>query len=247
MQRELIVSALVATCALAGCGRGSDAAADSAADSAAAAAPADVATTPPGADTAGWRSLADTAAWRAYKQQALPAGWTVADGVLSKSGARDDIISKEQFGDFDLEWEWKLSRGGNAGVFYRVIEEGDKVYWTGPEYQLLDDGNAPDGGNRLTSAAAVYGLYPAPAGVVKPAGEWNTARVVARGARVEHWLNGQKVAEYELGSPDWEAKVKASKFVEWPKYGRATRGHVAIQGDHEGDLSIRNMRVRELR
>ena len=99
---------------------------------------------------------------------------------------------------------------------------------------------------RLTSAAAAYGLYAAPAGVVKPAGEWNSTRIVARGAHVEHWLNGQKVVEYDYGSPDWEAKVKAAKFGEWPHYGRATRGYIGIQGDHEGLLSLRNMQIREL-
>ena len=84
-------------------------------------------------------------------------------------------------------------------------------------------------------------------GVVKPAGEWNSSRIVARGPHVEHWLNGKKVVEYELWSPDWEAKVKASKFKDWPNYGRAKKGYIAIQGDHEGSLSLRNVRIRELK
>ncbi|HWJ14146.1 MAG TPA: DUF1080 domain-containing protein, partial [Gemmatimonadaceae bacterium] len=117
---------------------------------------------------------------------------------------------------------------------------------TGPEYQLLDDANAPDGKNRLTSAASAYGLYAPPAGVVKPADEWNTTRIVVNGAHVEHWLNGQKVVSYELWSPDWKAKVAASKFKDWPNYGLAKRGHIAIQGDHNGALAIRNIRIREL-
>jgi hypothetical protein len=120
------------------------------------------------------------------------------------------------------------------------------VYWSATEYQLLDDANARDGQNRLTAAGAAYALYPAPAGVVKPAGEWNASRIVARGPRVEHWLNGTKLLEYEAGSPDWEAKVKASKFAAWPNYGRARRGHIAIQGDHAGELALRNMKIREL-
>jgi hypothetical protein len=82
---------------------------------------------------------------------------------------------------------------------------------------------------------------------LKPVGDWNAARIVARGPHVEHWLNGVKLVEYELGSPDWEAKVKASKFKDWPHYGRAKRGHIALQGDHEGSLAFRNIRVRELR
>ena len=92
----------------------------------------------------------------------------------------------------------------------------------------------------------MYGLYPVPEGVVKPAGEWNASRIVARGAHVEHWLNGRKVGEYDAGSPDWEARVRASKFARWPNYGRARRGYIGIQGDHPGDLAIRNLRIREL-
>jgi hypothetical protein len=199
-----------------------------------------------------WRPLFDgrtTAGWRGYKSQAVPAGWKVVDGVLVKDGKvkAADIVTKDQFGDFELEFDWKLAPGGNAGVFYRGTEEYDHIYWSAPEYQLLDDAAHKDGGNRLTSAGSAYALYPPPAGVVKPAGEWNASRIVAKGPHVEHWLNGKKVVEYELWSPDWEAKVKASKFVDWPNYGRAKTGYIAIQGDHEGELALRNIRIRELR
>lgn len=197
----------------------------------------------------GWRSLTpdgSLAAWRGYQSDTVPAGWSVAGGVLTKTTGTADLISRDEFGDFELTFDWKLAPGGNAGVFYRGSEEYEHIYWTAPEYQLLDDAGHPDGKNRLTSAASAYGLYAPPAGVVKPGGEWNSSRIVARGAHVEHWLNGQKVVEYELWSPDWEAKVKASKFGEWPNYGRAKAGHLGIQGDHDGALSIRNMRIRTL-
>ncbi|MDQ6829118.1 MAG: DUF1080 domain-containing protein [Gemmatimonadota bacterium] len=199
---------------------------------------------------AGWRPLFDgtsTSGWRGYKSETVPSGWTVIDGVLTKNTSTDDIVSKEQFGDFELELEWKLGTGGNAGIFYRGTEEYDHIYWSAPEYQLLDDANAPDGRSRLTSAGAAYGLYPSPVGVVKPANEWNSTRIVVKGGHVEHWLNGQKLLEYELWSPDWEAKVKASKFGEWPNYGRAKSGYLAIQGDHDGKLELRGIRIRELR
>jgi hypothetical protein len=199
---------------------------------------------------AGWRSLFDgtsTSAWRGYKSPTFPAGWSIVDGVLTKSGSVGDLLSKEQFGNFELALDWNLSTGGNAGIFYRGTEEYDHIYWSAPEYQLLDDANHPDGKSRLTSAGAAYALYPPPAGVVKPAGQWNSTLIVVNGNRVQHWLNGQKLLEYELGSPDWEAKVKASKFVEYPKYGRAARGYIGIQGDHDGMLSIRNVRIRELK
>src|SRR5256712_6715408 len=183
---------------------------------------------------AGWRSLFDgtsTAAWRAYKQQTMPNGWKIVDGVLTKTGSVGDIITRDQFGNFELALDWKLSAGGNAGIFYRGTEEYDHIYWSAPEYQLLDDANHPDGKNRLTSAGADYALYPSPAGVVKPANQWNSSLIVVQGARVQHWLNGQKLLEYELWSPDWEGKVKASKFNDYPNYGRAKSGYISIQGD----------------
>src|SRR5438552_4972639 len=150
---------------------------------------------------AGWRSLFDgtsTAAWRGYKQQAMPDGWKIVDGVLTKTGSVGDIITRDQFGNFELALDWKLSAGGNAGIFYRGTEDYDHIYWSVPEYQLLDDAVLPDGQGRLTYAGADYALYAPPAGVVKPAGEWNSSRIVARGAHVEHGLNGKKVVEYEL-------------------------------------------------
>jgi hypothetical protein len=187
----------------------------------------------------------------------MPAGWHVAqqltdkigvmDVVLTKTGSAEDIITRDQFGDFELALDWKLSPGGNSGVFYRGTEEYDAIYWSAPEYQLLDDAGHPDGKSRLTAAGSDFGLYPSPAGIVNPADQWNSTLIVVRGARVQYWMNGQKLLEYDLGSPDWEAKVKASKFGAYPNYGRARRGYIGIQGDHPGALSIRNVRIREIK
>ena len=198
----------------------------------------------------GWKLLFDGRtmdAWRGYQQQDVPPGWKVVDGTISKDSSTGDIMTRDQFGDFELELEWKLGVQGNAGIFYRATEEYEHIYWSGPEYQLLDDSTAPDGRSRLTSAGAAYGLYPSPAGILKPAGEWNAARIVVKGNHVEHWMNGQKLLEYELGSDDWKAKVAASKFAAWPQYGLAARGYIGIQGDHNGTLSLRNIRIRELK
>jgi hypothetical protein len=198
---------------------------------------------------AGWRSLFDgssLAGWRGYKNQSVPTGWKIVDGVLTKSTSVDDLVTRDQFGNFELAFDWKLTPGGNAGVFYRGTEEYDHIYWSAPEYQLLDDARHPDGQSRLTSAGADYALYPSPAGIVKPAGQWNSTLIVANGNRIQHWLNGQKLLEYEIGSPDWLAKVKASKFTAYPNYGKAPKGYIGIQGDHDGELSIRNMRIRVL-
>lgn len=199
---------------------------------------------------AGWRSLFDgtsTSAWRGYQSPTFPAGWSIVDGVLTKSGSVGDLVSKEQFGNFELALDWNLSTGGNAGLFYRGTEEYDHIYWSAPEYQLLDDArDSAARADRRFAAGANYALYPSPAGIIKGAGEWNSAMIAVQGNRVQHWANGQKLLEYDLGSQEWEAKVKASKFKDYPSYGRARRGHIGIQGDHHGTLSIRNVRIREL-
>lgn len=231
---------------LAACSPGAKADADSTAAASVAAAPASG--DPAVSSTAAWTPLIDSSmtAWREWKRQAMPAGWRVLDGVLMKDGAVGDLQSRAQFANFELEFDWMVGEAGNAGVFYRVTEEYDKPYWTGPEYQLLDDERHPDGKDRLRSAASAYGLYDAPKDVVKPAGQWNTARIIVNRNNVQHWLNGQKVVQYELTGIEWTAKVKASKFTEFPKYGLAPRGYLAIQGDHTGSLGIRNLRIREL-
>jgi hypothetical protein len=197
------------------------------------------------AAASGFRVL-DLTAFRGYESEAVPAGWTISGNEITKSRGTGDIMTKDQFANFELELEWKIGNAGNSGIFYRATKEYDHIYWSGPEYQLLDDANAGDGKNPLTSAASAYGLYAPPRGVVKPADEWNTTRIVVKGAHVEHWLNGQKVVEYELWSPDWKAKVAGSKFKDWPNYGLAKRGYIGIQGDHNGTLSLRNIRIREL-
>ena len=183
-------------------------------------------------------------AWRGYQSDGIPAGWQIGDRVLSKHGSVGDLVSKDEFGDFDLELEWKIGEAGNSGIFYRGTEEYDHIYWSAPEYQLLDDIKADDNKTRLTCAGALYAIYPSPAGHLKPVGEWNKARIVATGNHVQHWLNGFKLLEYEVGSSDWEARVQASKFKPYPNYGRARRGHIALQGDHTGSLAFRNMRIR---
>ena len=198
---------------------------------------------------AGWKLLFDghtTTGWRGYKSMTMPSGWTVSDGVLLKSGPGDDILTTDKYRNFDLQLDWKLSTGGNAGIFYRGTEEYDHIYWSAPEYQLLDDAHHADGRSRLTAAGSDYGLYPSPAGFVHPANEWNHARILVNGNHVEHWLNGHLMVSYELGSPDWQARVKQSKFAAYPDYGKADSGYIGIQGDHDGMLAIRNVQIRVL-
>ncbi len=198
-----------------------------------------------------WQVLFDgsgPSAWRGFRKPDLPDGWQVVDGALTRVSGGGDIVTRDQFGDFELELEWKLAAGGggNSGIMYRVSETADATYMTGPEVQVLDDAGHRDGESRLTSAGSNYGLHAAPAGVVRPVGEWNQVRLVARGAHVQHWLNGQKVVEYELWSPNWEALVNRSKFAAWPGYGGGRRGHLALQ-DHGDWVAYRNIRIREIK
>lgn len=196
-----------------------------------------------------WQTLFDGKlpdAFRGWRSDGMPKGWHVVAGTLSKEGSVDDLVTRKEFGNFELELEWKIGKAGNSGLFYRGTREYDKIYWSAPEYQLLDDANAPDGRDPLTAAASAYGLYAAPAGVVKSYGEWNKTRIVVKGNRVEHWLNGKRVVDYDLSSPEWKAKVAASKFSKYPNYGLAKAGLIGIQGDHPGSLALRHIRIREL-
>jgi hypothetical protein len=186
-----------------------------------------------------------TAGWRGFHMDTVPTGWQVIDGALTRVASGADLITRQQYYNFELRLEWNISTGGNSGIMYRVTEDGEHTYETGPEMQVLDDSLHPDGKNRLTSAGSCYGMYPSPAGIVRPPGQWNEVRIIVYGNHVEHWLNGTKVVEYELGSPDWETRLNASKFKQWPGYGRSTRGYIALQ-DHGDRVAYRNIRIRVL-
>lgn len=205
----------------------------------------------PAEEAAGWRLLFDGASlegWRGYRQQSVPAGWSAEDGVVAftpVARGEANLITTEQFGDFELSLEWKIGPGGNSGIFYRATEEERAPYWTGPEMQLLDNDGHGDGRNPKTSAGSNYALHAPSEDVVRPVGEWNHVQIVVDGARVEHWMNGTRVVAYELWSREWEAAVARTKFREWPGYGRARRGHVGLQ-DHGDPVWFRNIKIREL-
>lgn len=201
----------------------------------------------PEEEAAGWRLLLDGTldAWRGYRREDVPAGWSVGGGTLSFAPGADGgtLITREQFADFELALEWKVAEGGNSGVFYRVTEAERAPYWTGPELQVLDNAGHPDGRTPETSAGANYALHAPAEDVTRPAGEWNEARIVVRGAHVEHWMNGVRIVEYELWTEEWRAAVAATKFAEWPGYGMAAAGHIGLQ-DHGDPVWYRNIRVR---
>jgi len=196
----------------------------------------------------GWKVLFDGKsldAWRVYKKDTAGDGWKIVDGTLYRAAAGGDLITKEQFGDFELTLDWKLGEGGNSGIFFRGTEDAEVIWHTAPEMQILDNANHKDGQSPITSAGSNYAVHPPTKDLSKPIGEWNSVRLIAKGTHVEQWFNGVKVVEYELFSPDWEQRVKKSKFVEYPKYGRALRGHIGLQ-DHGDEVWFRNIRIRSL-
>ncbi len=203
---------------------------------------------------AGWRLLFDgktTEGWRGYKKDAMPPGWKAVDGVLVRAaggaggkgaGGGDDIVTVEEFESFELSLEWKIAPGGNAGVLYRVAEAAATSWHEAPEMQVLDNTRWPTRDKRQL-AGACYDLYAPAKDVTKPAGEWNLARLVVDGPKVQHWLNGEKLLEYEIGSEDWTQRVAASKFKDKPLFAKAAKGRICIQ-DHSDRGEYRSIKLR---
>jgi hypothetical protein len=202
---------------------------------------------------AGWQLLFDgksLAGWRGYRSKSVPGSWKVENGSLlsrrQMSVSSGDIITNDEFDDFELLFDWKMTTGNNSGVIYRATEEHDQVWQSGPEYQILDNAGHLDGLNKLASAGACYAVFAPAKDMTRHVGEWNTARIVARGKHVEHWLNGAKVLEYEVDSDVWKAHVKTSKFFPTAygqgNWGRAKRGHIGLQ-DYGGAIEFRNIKI----
>jgi hypothetical protein len=204
---------------------------------------------------AGWTLLFNGTSldgWRAYKKpDASGTRWSVKDGLLclnpgdSKDtrGARD-IVTTTPYSQFELAWDWRISSGGNSGVKYFVLEDRESAI--GHEYQVIDDAKHPDaqiGPHRQT--AALYDVMPAANRPIKPAGEWNTSRVVVKGHDVEHWLNGTKVLSYTLDSPALREAVAKSKFKDVERFGKPQSGLILLQ-DHGDEVCYRNVKVRAL-
>jgi hypothetical protein len=195
----------------------------------------------------GWRLLFDghsLQGWQPYRSGSM-AGWKAENGVLARVAAGSDIVTVERFADFELRLEWRLEKGGNSGIFFRVTDEGEFAWHSGPEFQILDNAVHRDGKNPLTSAGSNYAVHPPVRDVTKPIGEWNGVRLIARGTHVEHWMNDVKLLEYEFESPDWAARVKASKFGKIPIYGKARAGRIALQ-DHGDPVWYRNVKIKPL-
>lgn len=217
---------------------------------------------------AGWRLLWDGKTfdgWRGIGSQTVPtAHWKIVDGTIYKVPTHDvplrpdgqpvaggDLMTKDTFQDFELQWDWKISEAGNSGLKYNVSEElstrGGSRAALGFEYQMLDDARHPDGQLPTHRSGALYDLIvPAANKKLAPVGEWNHSRIVFKGNHGEHWLNGQKVVEYDLGTPAMTAAFAKSKWRDNPDYITRKVGHIVLQ-DHTDAVWIRNMKIRELK
>lgn len=197
----------------------------------------------------GWQVLFDgksSDGWRGFRKETFPQkGWQIEDGALRvvAGGGGGDIVTAEMYENFELTFEWKCAKGANSGIIYRCSEEMGASWQTGPEFQILDDGEPSSDGKN--SAGSLYGLYSPQNKVLKPAGEYNRARLVVSGNNVEHWVNGTKVVAATFHSEDWKNRVQNSKFRTMPKFGTVKKGHIALQ-DHGNDVWYRAIKIRKL-
>jgi hypothetical protein len=184
---------------------------------------------------------------RGFKQSGFPSDdWTIVNGELKTiPGHGVDLISEDIYKDFELELEWKVPVGGNSGIFYFATEEGDYIWQSAPEMQVLDDSTHTKGKNTLTSAGSLYDLIAASESIVKSIGEFNKVRIKVKDNNVEHWLNGIKIIEYIYQSDHMEALIAKSKFKTMPLFAKAKEGRIGLQGDH-GEIWYRNIRIRKL-
>ena len=202
------------------------------------------------ADSLGWIQLFDGKTfdgWRGFRMHGMPEGWQITgDGEIYFNGkGKGDIVTTHQFANFELEMDWKISAGGNSGIFFWVSEDDFASWRTGPEMQVLDNSAHKDGKNALTSAGSNYALHAPIKDVTRPVGEYNHARIIANGSHIEHWLTGEKIVEYEIGTPEWQKLVDASKCGKMPNYGKNRKGHIALQ-DHGDEVWYLNIRIRIL-
>jgi len=212
----------------------------------------------PEAEKAGWTVLFDGSnldQWRGFKMDHVPNIWDIEDssivcnippGPRADSLEVVDLMTRDQFENFELDLEWKISQGGNSGIIYFVQETDSSkhTYETGPEMQVLDNENARDN-SVLHRAGDLYDMISTSEMVAKPAGEWNSVRIIANGGKVEHWLNGVKVVEYDLLSPELDSLKRNSKWQYYPEFGLAANGHIALQ-EHGGKVWFRNIRIKKL-
>lgn len=207
----------------------------------------------PAANDPRWKDLlaGGLVQWKSY---GLPLvgpgpGWTLEGGVLTlakEDEVTPDLMTRDSYGDFVLSFEYQAEPEANSGVMYRVDENRKMAYWNAVEFQVLDpayrDEESGEPADALHAAGAVYGLYPTRLDLIRPNPEWNTGMVVAKGTRIEHWLNGVRIAAYDTAGADYNGRIALSKFRKKPKLGHNARGHIALQ-NHGDSVRYRNIRV----
>lgn len=195
----------------------------------------------------GWKLLFDgekMEGWRSYGSESFPEdGWVVENGTLHKqSGKRPgDIMTAKVYTDFEFSWDWKLSEKGNNGVKYFITAERKAA--VGHEYQMIDDTTVKD--DKSGNASFYLVVAPKKDKPNRPMGEWNTSRILVKGNHVEHWLNGEKVLEYECGGIEVMKQVPLTKFKKYPGFGEKVTGHILLT-DHKDPCWYRNLKIREL-
>jgi hypothetical protein len=203
---------------------------------------------------AGWILLFDGTSsngWRPFKNKENNS-WEVIDGTLhckpfdeKGTNQRGDFVTNDQYENFELAFQWKISAQGNSGLMFRVSEEFNEPYASGPEYQILDDGGYPGEVLETNFTGSNYAMHAAQNKTLKPVGEWNDSKIVVNGNHVEHWLNGTQVVSYELNSADWKKRVANSKWKDFPGYGKTTKGHIDLQ-DHGNEVWFRKILIKTL-
>ena len=196
----------------------------------------------------GWSLLFDGSSleqWRSYKEDLLDDGWAIENGCLARVGSGGDIISREQFENFELKLEWRISDSGNSGIFIRGDESGDSIHHTAIEMQVLDNAGHWDARDPTHRSGAYYDMIVPDHDTSTAFGRWNKVHIIARGPNIEFWLNDRQTAKFELGSPEWKALYQASKFTDRPNYGSLKRGHIGLQ-DHWDKVWYRNIRILKL-
>ena len=185
---------------------------------------------------------------RGYKMNSFPwESWEITeDGLKTIPNTKGvDIISEKVFKDFELELEWRIQKGSNSGIFYFASEEGDYIWQSAPEMQVLDNTAHPDRKKKETSAGALYDLIAPKKEMVKPVGQYNKVRIISKNGHIEHWLNGFKLLEYDFEGSNIKDIISKSKFRDMPFFAKNNFGRIGLQGDH-GEVWYRNIKIREL-
>ncbi len=205
-----------------------------------------------------WQSLFNGRSlegWSSYGQSTPGEAWKVVDGVLyfdsnakkNEGLSGGDLVTEDSFGDFHLKLEWKISKDGNSGIMFYVVDNGeyDRPYHTGPEYQLLDNDGHPDGQIRTHRTADLYDLIESSEEAAKPVGEWNETEIISKDGKLEFYLNGVNTVTTTMWTEEWDKMVAGSKFKDMPGFGKYREGKIVLQ-DHGDDVWFRNIQIKRL-